>query len=79
MAETLYRKGDYFEEVVLRDDTFQSLDQLLLAAEALVRAGFLRRITDEVGREGYLIVRDITGADLAFAVSRAHKAMEEGG
>ncbi len=79
MAETLYRKGDYFEEVVLRDDTFQSLDQLLLAAQALERAGFLRRITDEGGREGYLIVRDITGTDLAFVVSRAHKAMEEGG
>ena len=79
MPEIVYRKGESFEEVALRDDTFQSLDQLLLAAQALEQAGFLRRTTDADGREGHLVVRDITGADLAFAVSRAHKTMEEGG
>jgi len=55
------------------------MDQITLAARALEKAGFLRRVTDEQGRESYLIVRDITGAELAFVVSRAHKAMEEGG
>jgi hypothetical protein len=79
VSEIIYPRGEYFEEVALRDDTFQSLDQVLLAAQALERAGFLRRTIDETGREGYLVVRDITGADLAFIVSRAHKAMEEGG
>ncbi|HLC05024.1 MAG TPA: hypothetical protein VJK02_18480 [Anaerolineales bacterium] len=80
MAEVLYRQGDHFEEVALRDDTFQSMDQITLAARALERGGFLRRVRDEQGRESYLIVRDITGADLAFAVSRAHKRAEgEGG
>jgi len=79
MAEVLYRQGDDFEEVALRDDAFQSMDQITLAARALEKAGFLRRVTDEQGRESYLIVRDITGAELAFVVSRAHKAMEEGG
>ena len=79
MAEVLYRQGDHFEEVALRDDAFQSMDQITLAARALEKAGFLRRVTDEQGRETYLVVRDITGADLAFVVSRAHKEMEEGG
>jgi len=79
MAEVIYRQGDHFEEVALRDDAFQSMDQITLAARALEKAGFLRRVTDEQGRESYLIVRDITGAELAFVVSRAHKAMEEGG
>jgi len=79
MAEVIYRQGDHFEEVALRDDAFQSMDQITLAARALEKAGFLRRVTDEQGRESYLIIRDITGADLAFVVSRAHKAMEEGG
>ena len=78
MPEILYRKGEYFEEAALRDDSFQSMDQITLAARALEKAGFLRRVTDEQGRESYLIVRDITGAELAFVVSRAHKAMEEG-
>ncbi len=79
MAEVIYRQGDDFEEVALRDDAFQSMDQITLAARALEKAGFLRRVTDEQGRESYLVVRDITGADLAFVVSRAHKEMEEGG
>ena len=78
MAEVIYRQGDHFEEVAPRDDAFQSMDQITLAARALEKAGFLRRVTDEQGRESYLIVRDITGADLAFVVSRAHKEMEEG-
>jgi hypothetical protein len=79
MAEVLYRQGDHFEEVALRDDAFQSMDQITLAARALEKAGFVRRVTDEQGRESYLIMRDITGADLAFVVSREHKEMEEGG
>ena len=79
MAEVIYRQGDHFEEVALRDDAFQSMDQITLAARALEKAGFVRRVTDERGREKYLVVRDITGADLAFVVSRAHKEMEEGG
>ena len=79
MAEVIYRQGDHFEEVALRDDAFQSMDQITLVARALEKAGFLRRVTDKRGRESYLVVRDITGADLAFAVSRAHKEMEEGG
>ena len=79
MAEVLYRQGDHFEEVALRDDAFQSMDQITLAARALEKAGFLRRVTDEQGLETYLVVRDITGADLAFVVSRAHKELEEGG
>lgn len=79
MAEVLYRQGDHFEEVALRDDAFQSMDQITLAARALEKAGFVRRVTDEQGRERYLIMRDITGADLAFVVSREHKEMEEGG
>ncbi len=79
MAEVIYRQGDHFEEVALRDDAFQSMDQITVATRALEKAGFLRRVTDEQGRESYLVVRDITGADLAFVVSRAHKEMEEGG
>ena len=79
MAEVIYRQGDHFEEVALRDDAFQSMDQIALAARALEKAGFLRRVTDEQGRESYLVVRDITGADLAFVVSREHGALEEGG
>ncbi len=79
MAEVLYRQGDHFEEVALRDDAFQSMDQITLAARALEKAGFVRRVTDEQGRESYLIMRDISGADLAFVVSREHKEMEEGG
>jgi len=55
------------------------MDQITLAARALEKAGFLRRVTDEQGRESYLVVRDITGADLAFVVSREHGALEEGG
>jgi len=78
MAEVIYRQGDHFEEVALRDDAFQSMDQITLAARALEKAGFVRRVTDERGREKYLVVRDITGADLAFVVSREHKEMEEG-
>ncbi len=78
MAEVIYRQGDHFEEVALRDDAFQSMDQITLAAQALEKAGFVRRVTDERGREKYLVVRDITGADLAFVVSREHKEMEEG-
>jgi len=79
MEDVVFRAGDHFEEVALHDDAFQSMDQITLAARALEKAGFLRRATDEQGRESYLVVRDITGADLAFAVSRAHKEMEEGG
>ena len=80
MAEVIYRQGDHFEEVALRDDAFQSMDQITLAARALERGGFLRRVRDEQGRETYLIVRDITSADLAFVVSREHKRAEgEGG
>ena len=79
MGDVIFRAGDHFEEAALREDAFQSMDQITLAARALEKAGFLRRVTDEQGRESYLIIRDITGADLAFVVSRAHKAMEEGG
>ena len=79
MGDVIFRAGDHFEEAALREDAFQSMDQITLAARALEKAGFLRRVTDKRGRESYLIVRDITGADLAFVVSRAHKAMEEGG
>ena len=80
MEDVVFRAGDHFEEVALHDDAFQSMDQITLAARALEKAGFLRRATDEQGRESYLVVRDITGADLAFAVSRAHKRAEgEGG
>lgn len=77
MDEILYRKGTYFDEEAVWDDAFQSMDQILQAAQALERAGFVVRKTEE-GREAYLIVKDITGADLAFAVSREHKQMEEG-
>jgi len=79
MGDVIFRAGDHFEEAALREDAFQSMDQITLAARALEKAGFLRRVTDEQGRESYLIIRDITGADLAFVVSREHKAMEEGG
>jgi len=78
MGDVIFRAGDYFEEAALGEDAFQSMDQITLAARALEKAGFLRRVTDEQGRESYLIVRDITGADLAFVVSREHKEMEEG-
>jgi hypothetical protein len=77
MDEVRYRKGAYFDEEAVWDDTFQSMDQILQAAQALERAGFVVRQTDQ-GREAYLIVKDITGMDLAFAVSREHRAMEEG-
>ncbi|KRT75520.1 MAG: hypothetical protein XU14_C0149G0001 [Armatimonadetes bacterium CSP1-3] len=79
MGDVIFRAGDHFEEAALREDAFQSMDQITLAARALEKAGFLRRVTDEQGRESYLIIRDITGADLAFVVSREHKEMEEGG
>ncbi len=79
MGDVIFRAGDHFEEAALREDAFQSMDQITLAARALEKAGFLRRVTDEQGRESYLIVRDITGADLAFVVSQEHKEMEEGG
>ena len=78
MSDVLFQTGEDFEEVALRDDAFQSMDQITVATRALEKAGFLRRVTDEQGRESYLIVRDITGADLAFVVSREHKEMEEG-
>ncbi len=77
MEEVLYRKGTYFEEEAVWDDAFQSMDQILQAAQALERAGFVVRRAEE-GREAYLIVKDITGADLAFAVSRDHRQVEEG-
>ena len=79
MGDVIFRAGDHFEEAALREDAFQSMDQITLAARALEKAGFLRRVTDEQGRESYLIIRDITGADLAFVVSREHGALEEGG
>ena len=79
MGDVIFRAGDHFEEAALREDAFQSMDQITLAARALEKAGFLRRGTDEQGRESYLVVRDITGADLAFVVSREHGALEEGG
>jgi len=78
MEEVLYRKGAYFDEEAQWDDAFQSMDQILQAAQALELAGFLVRQAEE-GREAYLIVKDITGADLAFVVSRYHKQVEEGG
>ena len=61
------------------DDSFQSMEQILLAARALEKDGFVVHTTDVHGREGFLVVKDITGADLAFAVSREHKRIEEGG
>ncbi len=79
MEDVVFRAGDHFEEAALREDAFQSMDQITIATRALEKAGFLRRVPDEQGRESYLIVRDITGADLAFVVSREHKEMEEGG
>ena len=79
MGDVIFRAGDHFEEAAMREDAFQSMDQITLAARALEKAGFLRRVTDEQGRESYLVVRDITGADLAFVVSREHGALEEGG
>ncbi len=79
MGDVIFRAGDHFEEAALREDAFQSMDQIALASRALEKAGLVRRVTDEQGRESYLIVRDITGANLAFVVSRAHKEMEEGG
>ncbi len=77
MGDVIFRAGDHFEEVALHDDAFQSMDQITLAARALEKAGFLERTSDEQGHEGYVVVRDITGADLAAVVSRTHKAMEE--
>ena len=77
MDEVRYRKGTYFDEEAVWDDTFQSMDQIMQAAQALERAGFVVREMAE-GRDAYLIVRDITGADLAFAVSREHRQVEEG-
>ena len=77
MEEIRYRKGTYFDEEAVWDDTFQSMDQILQAAQALERAGFVVR-QPEAGREAYLIVKDITGVDLAFAVSREHRQVEEG-
>ena len=78
MAEVIFRSGEFFEAAAFREDAFQSMDQVLAAARALEKAGFVRRVPDEQGGESYLIVRDITGADLAFVVSHEHKEMEEG-
>jgi hypothetical protein len=75
--EVRYRKGTYFDEEAVGDDTFQSMDQIMQAAQALERAGFVVHEMAE-GRDAYLIVRDITGVDLAFAVSREHRQVEEG-
>jgi hypothetical protein len=75
--EVRYRKGAYFDEEAVWDDAFQSMDQIMAAARALERAGFVVRESTE-GRDAYLIVKDITGADLAFAVSRDHRQIEEG-
>ncbi len=76
MGDVIFRAGDHFEEAALREDAFQSMDQITLAARALEKAGFVRRVRDEEGRESYLIVQDITSTELAFVVSRAH--MENG-
>jgi len=75
--EVRYRKGTYFDEEAVWDDAFQSMDQIVQAARALERAGFVVRESAE-GRDAYLIVKDITAADLAFAVSREHRQVEEG-
>jgi homoserine acetyltransferase len=77
MDEVRYRKGAYFDEEAVWDDAFQSMDQIMEAARALERAGFVVRESME-GHDAYLVVKDITGADLAFAVSRDHRQIEEG-
>ncbi len=79
MGDVIFHAGDHFAEAALREGAFQSMDQITLAARALEKAGFLRRVRDEQGRESYLVVRDITAADFAFVVSREHKEIEESG
>lgn len=78
-GEIVYAKGTYLEDEAIRQDHFQSFDQIELAAEALERAGFVRREDDEQGRPVWLVVRDVTSADLATALSLEHKRMEDAG
>lgn len=67
----LFPKGSDFEAAAY--DLFDSLDQVDAAARALLRAGMLERTDD--GR--LAAVRDLSDADVAFAVS-ADRARIEG-